>query len=96
MELTKVLKRPIITEKSLQATVRNQYTFEVAKEATKREITEAVEKQFKVEVYAVKVMNRRGKKRRLGRRETVTPSQRRAIVTINPKQKIEIFETATG
>lgn len=84
MEPTEVIKKPIITEKSMRNVGRNQYTFEVAKEATKRDVARAVEELFDVETYRVRIFNKRGKSP--GRRE------RRAIVTINPKQKIDIFE----
>lgn len=96
MDLTQVIKKPVITEKSMRNVVQNQYTFEVDKHATKKGIAQAVEDQFNVEVYRVTVMNRRGKKRRNRRtgRDAVTPMQKRAVVTINPKDKIEIFEVS--
>lgn len=94
MKYTQVIKRPIITEKSMRNVAVNQYTFEVDKKATKAQIAQAVEKLFKVEVYQVKVLNRRGK-RKVWRGKAVkdTPkSIRRAIATINPEQKIKLFE----
>ena len=45
-KLFDILKRPLITEKSMGATTLNQYTFEVAKDATKIEIAQAVEAAF--------------------------------------------------
>lgn len=94
MELTEVIKRPILTEKSQRAVARNQYTFEVHRDATKRDVANAVEKLFKVEVYNVTVQNRRGKTKRRGkgRQTNVSAVSRRAIVTINPEQKIGLFE----
>lgn len=94
MELTQVIKKPVITEKSMRNVAQNQYTFEVAKKATKKDIARAVEALFRVEVWDVKVMNRRGKRRRVGRtrQEITAPAIRRAIVTVNPKKKIEMFE----
>lgn len=94
MDLTRVIKKPIITEKSMRNVTQNQYTFEVDKNATKKDIASAVEEQFGVEVYRVTVMNQRGKSRRNRRtgQKTVTSMKRRAIATINPKDKIEVFE----
>jgi large subunit ribosomal protein L23 len=51
-----------------------------------------VEKAFNVRVRAVNVMNVRGKKRRWGRREALSPSWKKAIVTLAPGDKIELFE----
>lgn len=94
MEITQVIKRPIITEKSMQQAAESKYTFEVDKNATKKDVARAVSMQFGVEVYSVKIMNKRGKTRRVRKtgQEIVTPVQRKAIVTINPKDKIDIFE----
>lgn len=94
MELTEVIKRPILTEKSRRLVARNQYAFEVRKDATKRDTACAVEKLFGVEVYNVTIQNRRGKTKRRGktRLEKVSPLSRRAMVTINPEQKIKLFE----
>lgn len=95
-ELTQVLKKPIITEKSMRNVGLNQYTFEVDKKASKSKIAQAVEKMFEVEVYRVAVLNRRGKKRRFTRtrHEKLTPHRRFAIITINPKDKdkMKLFE----
>lgn len=95
-ELTQVLKKPIITEKSMRNVGFNQYTFEVDKKASKSKVAQALKKMFEVEVYRVTVLNRRGKKRRFTRtrQEKLTPYRRFAIVTINPKDKdkMKLFE----
>jgi len=93
MTIDQIIVKPVFTEKSTQRLAQNQYTFEVHRQATKKDIKWAVEELFKVEVYAVKVVNRRGKRRRIARtrRERMTPARRFAIVTINPEQKIDIF-----
>lgn len=94
MDYTQIIKRPIITEKSMKNVSVNQYTFEVDKDATKYQIAEAVAKLFKVEVYRVKVLNRRKKIKKWRGKPTRELPQiaRRAIVTINPEQKIKLFE----
>jgi large subunit ribosomal protein L23 len=90
-----VIVRPIVTEKSsLLKDGGNQYVFEVARTANKIEITKAVEQLFKVKVVSVRVMNIEGKKRRLGKHSGKRPDWRKAIVKLNPKDKISFFEGA--
>ncbi len=71
---------------------QGKYAFEVAEASYKYQIKQAVEKSFKVKVLAVNVMTVRGKTRRVGRRQVLTPSQKKAIVTLRPGDKIEFFE----
>jgi len=92
MHLYDVLRRPLITEKSTVLQEQNKYAFEVAKEATKPQIKQAVEKAFNVKVTAVNVMTVPGKRRRVGRRMILTPSRRKAIVTVKAGDKIGFFE----
>ena len=61
-----IIKRPIITEQSMDQTADRKYTFEVAKNANKIEIKKAVEEIFKVEVEKVTTMNYDGKPKRQG------------------------------
>jgi len=92
MHLYEVLRRPLITEKSTVLQAQGKYAFEVAGEANKPQIKQAVEKAFKVEVTAVNVMTMPGKRRRLGRRQLPAHSWKKAIVTLKPGDKIELFE----
>ncbi len=92
MHLYEVLRRPVITEKGTVLQSQNKYAFEVAGGANKPQIKQAVEKAFGVKVTAVNVMTMRGKMRRVGRRQVLTPSWRKAVVTLKPGDKIEIFE----
>jgi large subunit ribosomal protein L23 len=87
-----VVKRPLITEKATLIKEQNRYAFEVMKEANKRQIKEAVEVAFKVNVVKVNVMSVPGKMRRIGRRQVLTPVWKKAVVTLAPGQKIEFFE----
>jgi len=90
-----VVVRPIVTEKSsLLKEGGNQYVFEVARTANKIEIARAVEQLFKVQVLSVRVMNMEGKTRRLGKHSGKKPDWRKAIVKLNPKDKIPFFEGA--
>ena len=65
---------------------------EIAEEANKHQIKQAVEKVFKVRVMAVNVMTVPGKTKRVGRRMVLTPSHKKAIVTLKSGDKIELFE----
>lgn len=92
MHLYEVLRRPLITEKSTLLAERNRYAFEVARGAAKHQIKEAVEAAFKVKVVQVNVMTVPGKLRRIGKRQVMTPSWKKAVVALGPGQKIEYFE----
>jgi large subunit ribosomal protein L23 len=87
-----VLRRPLVTEKSTVLAERNKYCFEVARDANKAQIKEAVEKAFKVKVASVNVMTVPGKMRRAGRQRGMTPSWKKALVTVEEGNKIELFE----
>ncbi|MBP8745279.1 MAG: 50S ribosomal protein L23 [Syntrophorhabdus sp.] len=90
-----IVVRPIITEKSsLLKDAGNQYVFEVQRDANKIEIRKAVEKLFKVKVVSVHVSNNEGKKKRVGRFTGKKPDWKKAIIKLNPKDKITIFEGA--
>jgi len=92
MHIYEVVRRPLITEKATLMKEQNRYAFEVAKEANKPQIKEAVQAAFKVNVVKVNVMRVPGKMRRIGRRYVLTPSWKKAVVTLEPGQKIEFFE----
>ncbi len=87
-----VLRRPVITEKGTELQAQGKYAFEVAREANKPQIKQAVEKAFNVKVTAVNVTMVRGKERRVGRRVVLTQPWKKAIVTLQPGDKIELFE----
>ncbi len=93
MHLTEVLRRPLITEKTtaiLQP--HNKYAFEVAVGANSAMVKAAVELMFKVKVLDVNVMNVKGKKKRIGALPHITPTWKKAIVTLRKGDKIEFFE----
>lgn len=87
-----IIVSPIVSEKTYAEAERGKYTFMVAARATKPDIRRAVEQIWGVRVRSVNTMRRRGKAVRRhwvrGRR----PDVRRAIVTVQPGEKIEIFE----
>jgi large subunit ribosomal protein L23 len=92
----KVLRRPIITEKSnYQNGMLHQYVFEVAPNANKAMIKEAVEKIFDVTVLRVNVMNMPAKRKQLLRnRQRVARrgAYKKAIVTLEAGDTISVFE----
>ena len=92
MNSYEVLRRPVVTEKNTTAVARNKYTFEVAMNANKPQIRTAVEKAFNVKVISVNIMCVPGKMRRAGRQRGMSPSWKKAIVTLEPGNKIELFE----
>lgn len=88
-----VLLRPIITEKSSSNQVNfNQYTFEVARDANKREIRRAVELMFSVRVEKVRTAQQRGKWRRRGVHVGRQPNWKKAVVELAEGETLEIFE----
>ena len=92
MHLYEVLRRPVITEKSAALQAEGKYAFEVAMGANKHQVKQIVEKEFNVKVTAVNVMTVPSKERRVGRRMVLTQPWKKAIVTLQPGDKIEFFE----
>ena len=88
-----VVKKALITEKGTTLREqRNQYHFEVARGANKLEIKRAVETIFGVKVAGVQTMQMRGKVKRQGRFAGKRSDWKKAIVTLKPDHKIELFE----
>jgi len=87
-----VIVRPLVTEKGMHRAQRNgAYSFEVVTDATKADIRRAVEELFHVQVEKVAVQNRVGKARRSRMRRTSAKAWKKAIVTLKPDNKIELF-----
>ena len=88
------LLRPVVTEKAVDLVrSENKYTFYVNPKSNKIEIKQAVEALFKVQVLAVNTANVKGKKRKVGRApEGSRPDRKKAVVSLRPGDKIEIFE----
>ena len=89
-----IIKRPIITEQSMEQTEMKRYTFEVAKTANKIEIAKAVEEIFGVKVASVNTLNVMAKAKRMGAgRPGTTRAWKKAYVTLTADSKtIEFFE----
>ena len=88
-----VLVRPLITEKVTRLGGENKHVFEVRRGTNKHQIKQSVERAFSVHVTHVNVMNVKGKPKRVrGNRIKHSPAWRKAVVTLAPEDKIELFE----
>ena len=92
-DLTRVIVRPVVTEKTTDMGESDKYTFEVATDANKNEVKQAVEKFFGVKVLDVRTMNIKGKPKRLGRHMGRRKDWKKAIVTLQSGDKIDLFDT---
>lgn len=94
MHIYDVLKRPIVTEKSVAGVdSANKYTFEVDMRANKLLVKDAVETAFNVTVNDVHIMVMPAKTARRGRRIALRNNKwKKAIVTLAPGNNIQLFE----
>ena len=94
MQIEHVIKRPLIlTEKGNTLREKdNKYLFEVARDANKHEIKDAVETLFNVKVVDVKTMIVRGRLRRMGRGHAKTQNWKKAIVEVKAGETIDLGE----
>jgi large subunit ribosomal protein L23 len=101
-----IIKRPLLTEKGTRLkesggqsgeeldpeTIKSQLLFEVARDANKIEIRNAVEKLWNVDVLSVRTSVVRGKEKRMGRFVGKRSNWKKAVVTIAAGQNVEFFE----
>lgn len=96
LQAAQIILRPVISEKSMDATQAHKYTFAVHDDANKLQIKQAVEELFKVTVLGVNVSTTKAKEksrnRRRGRVQGYTSPWRKAVVTVKATDKIEFFE----
>ena len=96
MDLTHVIKGPLITEKLDRAREKQrQYSFVVDREASKHDVARAVSTLFKVTVEDVRTCIMRGKIKRIGKSMGKRPNFKKAFVTLKEGDKIELFEGGT-
>jgi len=86
-----VIIRPVVSERSFDLMNQNKYTFEVAKQAPKEEIADAVEKLFGVRVVKVNTISVKPKTKRVRYQAGKTRSWKKAIVTLAPGDTINVF-----
>ncbi len=94
MNMYQVIKRPLVTERSVDMAEQGVYSFEVDRSANKLQIREAVETIFKVKVVGVNTLRVHRKQRGRGHFAGYTQLSKKAIVRLQPGDKIEIFESA--
>lgn len=93
MHIYEVIKRPLDTEKTRSQAEYGQYVFEIDYRANKHQVKEAIEEIFDVKVLSVNIMNMPAKRGRYGRRiVTREPAWKKAIVTLAPGERIDVFE----
>ncbi|MDP7183164.1 MAG: 50S ribosomal protein L23 [Alphaproteobacteria bacterium] len=85
-----IVRRPVITEKATQGSEHNQVTFEVALDASKPEIRQAVENLFDVKVTSVNTLRVKGKEKRFKGRLGRRSDYKKAIVTLGEGQHIDV------
>jgi large subunit ribosomal protein L23 len=95
MHTFEVLRRPLITEKStILQDAQNKYAFEVDTRANKVQVKSAVEQAFNVKVTDVNIATIKGKRKRFGPKLVKRPSWKKAVVSLRPGDRIQIFEGA--
>lgn len=88
-----IIKRPIaLTEKAARLKEQNKVVFEVAPEANKIQIREAVEALFSVKVTEVNTLIQRGKIKRMGRGTAKRRNSKKAVVTLREGDDIQFFD----
>jgi large subunit ribosomal protein L23 len=90
LEARDIIKRPLVTEKSVDGASIHKYTFEVDPRVNKIQIRKAIEEIFGVKVVKVNTLNVLGKKRGFGRVPGKMSDWKKAIVTLRKEDKIEL------
>ena len=89
-----IIRKPVISERSMADAENKKYTFKVDVKANKTQVKDAVEEIFDVEVKKVNIMNVKGKEKRMGRNKGMTAATKKAIVTLTDDSKeIEFFQS---
>lgn len=92
VDINEILIRPLITEKNTMLGALGKYSFEIDKRANKPMVREAVQKIFSVDVTKVNIIKMPSKSRRVGKTTGQTQPWVKAVVTLAPGQRLEIFE----
>lgn len=90
-----ILKKPVVSEKTMKQAKEGLYTFLVDKKARKQGIVQEIEDRFDVDVISIKTANYKGETRmqRGVRKYYTIPGSKRAVVQLKKGQKLTIFET---
>ena len=92
MDPYNIIVNPVVTEKSTFLQEKGKYTFDVYTSASKIDISRAIESVFDVKVVSVNTFNVKGKTRRVGRNLAKRPDRKRAIVTLQSGDSIQLVE----
>lgn len=94
MDKTQIIKRPVITEKSMADANNGKFTFVVEKQATKPMIKQAIQNAFDVHVVGVTTYIVKGKTQRVGKRrnEVKQTPWKKALVQLKGGEKIALFD----
>ncbi len=87
-DLTTILIKPLVTEKSYRGTSTGKYSFKVAPDANKLSVRKAVEKVYGVKVHDVNIMRVRGKAKISGKIAGRTSNWKKAVVTLKKGETI--------
>ena len=96
MDVSQIIIRPVVSEKTYVLATNDKYTFRVHPSAHKTQIRQAVEKLFDVNVVEVRTMSVKSKPKRRGHTAGRTRSWKKAIVQVAPGQSIPIFQGLQG
>jgi len=92
MLINKILIKPILTEKATNLVQNNVYMFEVDRKANKHQVKQALEKFYKVKTGEVKIMIRKGKEKKVGKKGLLKKSSDRKIAFVRLIEgKIDLF-----
>ncbi|MFA6017367.1 MAG: 50S ribosomal protein L23 [Patescibacteria group bacterium] len=92
MIINKILIKPVLTEKATNLVQSNVYMFEVDKDANKHQVKQVLEKLYKVKTGAVKMMIRKGKEKKVGKKGLLKKSASRKIAFVKLVEgKIDLF-----
>ncbi|MBN2401726.1 MAG: 50S ribosomal protein L23 [Spirochaetes bacterium] len=92
MNYNDIITRPIVSEKTTDMSQKNKYVFRVPRKANKHIINKAIKEIFNVTPVKINVMKVRGRRKRVRYQYGFTSSWKKAIVTLNQNEKIELFE----
>ncbi len=94
MNLAQIIKKPVLTEKSLTDASHSIFTFIVDQNANKDQIAQAIQDIYNVEVLNVRTTTVKGKSYRVGRTRITRnkPTQKKARVQLKSGQKIDVFD----
>ena len=90
--LSDIIISPVITEKSTILQESGKYTFKISNNADKSSVKKAIEEIFEVKVVAVNIIVKKGKPKTFGRNRIITPSYKKAIVSLSQGETINISE----